>query len=187
MIQAARAGTHPSTSAGYKASGFRSVYLCLACPRHAYNTAAGNYERKEILCKKKEWQTEKSIWLPEKILINALKILPPPTGSFWRTVERQELSEAFSGAEFIEVPRELLEQPEHMGLRLHKHTPLQRAILRELKLGSFCSPSKAGAAIPLRKTVPCKCIIHILALMGWKEMLQLTSLKVSYQPHYLLH
>lgn len=82
MTQAARAGARSSTSAGCKASGFRSVYLYLASLRHTYNTAAANYERKEILHKKKERQTEKSVWLPENILINALKILPPPTGSF---------------------------------------------------------------------------------------------------------
>lgn len=117
MTEAARAGTHPSTSAGYKASGSRSVYPYLVSPRHS--TAFGNYERKEILCKKKGVMNTNKCLIKNKILINALQGLPPTAGSFRRAAERQELSEVFSIAEFIGVPRELLAQPEHTAIMLH--------------------------------------------------------------------
>lgn len=53
MTEAARTGTRPSISGGYKASGLMAVYPYLASPRHSRSAALGNYERKEILCKKK--------------------------------------------------------------------------------------------------------------------------------------
>lgn len=120
MTEAARAGTRPSTSAEYKDSGSRSVYLYLASPRGSRRVAFGNYERKEILCKKKGVTNTKKVFdFPKKILINALKCLPPQAGSFQRTAERQKLLEAFSVAEFIGVPRELLAQPEHAAIAPH--------------------------------------------------------------------
>jgi len=80
MTEAARAGTCPSTSAGYKASDSRSVYLYLASPGRS--TALGNYERKEILCKKKGVMNTKKCLISKKSLDQCTKKSSPSTWQF---------------------------------------------------------------------------------------------------------
>lgn len=80
MTEAAGAGGRPPTSAGYKASGSRSVYPYLVSPRR--RTAFGNYERKETLCKKKGVPNTKKCLISPKKLDRCTKKSSPSSWQF---------------------------------------------------------------------------------------------------------
>lgn len=166
MTQAARAGTCPSTSAGYKVSGSRSncIWHLLGTPTTLQLVIMR--ERKSFAKRKTNWKKCLASW---KDLDQCTYNSSPSNQQFLKDSGKTRTLWSILRSRIHRGTQGALGAAWAHGLRAAQQTPLQRLSWRELNLGSLCSASKPGAALPLRKTVLCKCIILIFALMGWRE------------------